>query len=208
MEDFSEEALRDKCLMCITSSHVFEYPLEETEYFHIICDPHPLTEGHILIIPYAHHAAIGEFSDEELAEFKQLHKRVSDFVQTHFGTVAVFEHGKFGQTVFHSHTHFLPFGGDLIDIIPEGEESCRPFKDLDVLHDIYAKDGGYLFLELNGKRRTIDPALAAPRFFRDRFANALGGPERGNWKTAHHDPHLMRQMSQENHTVQKLWGKA
>lgn len=208
MEDFSEEALRDKCPHCDTSSHAFNYPLEETAHFYIVCDAHPLTEGHVLIIPRAHLSGIGEFNDEQLVEFKELYERVSNFVSTNFGSVAVFEHGKLGQTVFHSHIHFLPFDGELADIVPEGEEFCRPLKNLDGLRSLYAQEGGYLFVEVGGKQWTVDPALAAPRFFRDRFANALGGPERGNWKTVHHNAHLMHEMSQENHAVQKLWRKA
>lgn len=205
MEDFSEEAIRDNCPHCDITSHAFEYVLEETEQFYIVCDAHPLEEGHILVIPKAHLAGIGEFNNDELAEYKQLHKRISDFVRRHYGSVAVFEHGKFGQTVFHSHVHFLPFTGTITDIIPEGDEYCRPLKNLDGLRDIYKKEGGYLFVEIDGKQWTIAPSLAEPRFFRDRFANALGGPERGNWKTAHHNPHTMHTMSQENHAVQKLW---
>jgi diadenosine tetraphosphate (Ap4A) HIT family hydrolase len=205
MQDFSEEAIRNNCPHCDIKSHAFEYVLDETELFHVVCDAHPLIEGHILVIPKAHRSCIGEFTPEEFAEFETLYKKVSDFVQANYGPVAIFEHGKFGQTVYHSHIHFLPFEGDTEDIIPEGTEYLRPLAKLADLYDVFAQDGGYLLLGVSGKLWTVDPELAAPRFFRDRFANVLGGPERGNWKTAHHDPHIMHQMSQDNHNVQKLW---
>lgn len=51
----------------------------------------------------------------------------------------------------------------------------------------------------------VDTGLGAPRFFRDRFAAALGKPERGNWKNIHTDEKIMATTHQENLRCIELW---
>lgn len=204
--DFSEENIRKNCPHCDPASHAFEYPLEPpVEDFYLLCDSNNIVEGHLLIIPKQHLSGIGEFSEALLEKFKPLHERTRQFVKDQYGSVAVFEHGKFGQTVFHSHIHYLPFTGKPTDIIPEGADKLRPLAKLEDLKDVYNRDGGYLFFSIGDEMWTVDPALAAPRFFRDRFAQALGVPERGNWKAMREDPAMMQTVVDMCHVTQKKW---
>ena len=204
--DFSEENIRKNCPHCDPSSHAFERRLEEpTGNFHLVCDPNPIVEGHVLIIPKQHLSCVGEFSDELLEEFKSIHKKALAFVKDQYGSAAAFEHGKFGQTVFHSHIHYLPFAGKPEDIVPEGRNKLRPLSTLEELKDIYAQDGGYLFFSIEDDMWTVDPSLAAPRFFRDRFASALGMPERGNWKAMRESETIMKTVAQMCEATQQKW---
>lgn len=208
IQDFSEENIRNNCPHCDTASHAFEYPLEPIEQagdFFLLCDSNNIVEGHTLIIPREHLAGIGEFSPDLLEKFKLAHAKMVEFVKSEYGSIAVFEHGKFGQTVFHSHIHYLPFVGRAEDIVPEGQDKLRPLLRLDDLRDIYNRDGGYLFFAIGDQMWTVDPALAAPRFFRDRFAQALGAPERGNWKAMREDPEVMKSVDKMCRRVQAKW---
>lgn len=203
---FSEENIRNNCPHCDPSSHAFEYPLEDpTDDFYLVCDPNSIVEGHLLVIPKVHVSCIGEFDDVLLEKFQSIHEKVRQFVADKYGSVAVFEHGKFGQTVFHSHIHYLPFAGAPTDIIPEGADTLRPLATLKELKDVYNRDGGYLFFSIGDDMWTVDPSLAAPRFFRDRFARAHGVPERGNWKAMRESEEIMKTVAGMCHATQQKW---
>lgn len=203
--DLSEEAIRAQCPHCDTSSMAFAYPLDETEGFHLVCDAHPLVEGHIMLISQEHLPCVGAYPADLLADFETAYQRCLDFVTHNYGEAASFEHGHFGQTVFHSHIHVLPFDGAIRDVVPEGADHCLELRRLNELADLYERDGGYLFASFGDRMWTVDPNLAAPRFFRDRFAAALGRPERSNWKATHDDERMMHVARQENQGVQERW---
>lgn len=205
MEDLSEQAIRANCPHCDRNSQAFTYLLEETKNFYIVCDAHPLEEGHILIIPKNHVSCIAEYSEELYKEFLELYKKCFDFVKKTYGSVSTFEHGKFGQTVFHSHVHFMPFTGTPTDIIPEGQEKLTKIHDLQALKTYFKHDGGYLFFSIEDNMWIVDVSLAAPRFFRDRFAIALQRPERGNWKTMRGNEELMQQGKKDDIATQSAW---
>jgi diadenosine tetraphosphate (Ap4A) HIT family hydrolase len=205
MTDFSEEAIRANCPHCDPTSHSFEYTLEKTEDFYVVCDANPIEEGHLLIIPKAHLSCIGEYPPELYDKFIALHQKVSNFVRSTYGSVGVFEHGKLGQTVFHSHVHYLPFAGKPEDIIPEGTDKIQPLSDLADLRAIFEREKGYLFFGIDDQHWTVDTELAAPRFFRDRFAVALKVPERGNWKAMREDPEIMKSVKAYNDATQAKW---
>ncbi len=206
-ENLSEEHIRKHCPHCDPASDAFADLLRETENFRIVCDHHPIVEGHILIIPKQHLSCVGEYSKELLDEFIGLYETVSAFVQKHYGTVSVFEHGKIGQTVFHSHVHFLPYAGDPVSIVPEGRSHLVALPSFTDLQGLYEHYGRYLFFSIGDLAWVVDPSLAAPRFFRDRFASVLGRPERGNWKEMHVDGQLMESGQTENAKVKALWKK-
>lgn len=206
-EDLSEESIRANCPHCDRDSQAFNDYLEETEHFHIVCDHHPLVEGHLLIIPKVHISCIGAFSEEMLADFMTIYERVSGFIQMNYGVVSAFEHGKLGQTVFHCHIHLLPFYGASDKIVPEGKAYMNSLSNIQQLREVFDRDEQYLFFSVEDQAWTVDTALAAPRFFRDRFAQALGNPERGNWKVMHEDVEMMAVSHLENLRCQELWRK-
>ncbi len=206
MEDLSEQAIRANCPHCDLASQTFNYLLEQTDNFSIVCDVHPIIEGHILIIPKQHISCIGEYPKELYEEFINLNDKVSDFLLKEYGSVSSFEHGIFGQTVFHSHIHYLPFRGNTKDIVPE-EEKIFKINDLSELQKLFKRDGGYLFFSIDKNKWSVDTNIVAPRFFRDRYAKVLGRPERGNWKSMRTEKSLMKQAVEENIRAQRKWRK-
>lgn len=206
--DLSEAAIRASCPHCDPGSHTFKFQLAETEQFRIVCDRNPLIEGHILIIPKEHRACIAEYTAEEFIEYEQIAERTAGFVAKTYGSVSIFEHGRFGQTVFHSHVHLLPFAGNPVAIIPEGEDRLEPLKSLKDLHARDERDDGYLYFDIEGEAWTVDVKLAAPRFFRDRFGAAVGHPERGNWKALQTNPHAAAELASECEALAAKWRAA
>lgn len=206
MEDLSEQAIRANCPNCALSSQTFTYMLEQTDNFYIICDAHPLVEGHILVIPKRHISCVGAYPENIFKEFLKLNEKVSQFLLKEYGSVSSFEHGIFGQTVFHSHIHYLPFNGTQSDIVPEKEKQFT-INGLSELQTLFKKDGGYLFFSIGKDKWSVDIDITTPRFFRNRFAAALNRPERGNWKSMRADKRLMEEGTRENLRTQKKWRK-
>lgn len=164
-----------------------------------------LREGHLLIIPKKHFSCLAEYSAELLAEFQDVYSNVSDFLISHYGSVASFEHGIWGQSVYHSHVHLLPFGGSPEEIIPEGK-----FRKIERWHDLqesFKKEGGHLFFSIGSEKWLADQSLSAPRVLRDRLAIALGCPERGNWKEMHNVKELMDEVEKEAAKTKEAWDK-
>jgi diadenosine tetraphosphate (Ap4A) HIT family hydrolase len=193
------------CPHCNTASFAFKHLLETTPGFSVVCDVHPLIEGHLLIIPKAHLSCIAEYPKDLFAEFCTLYERCREFVLSAYGSEASFEHGVIGQTVFHSHIHILPFALGPDFIVPEGPENLHPLKSLADLHGVFQKEGKYLYLSIAERMWTVNTALGAPRFFRDRFAAALGSTRRGNWKEMRQDEGLMSAAALEIARCKERW---
>ncbi len=203
MSDFP--SLVAGCPHCEEKSFVYDHALEHTENFRILCDVHPLCEGHLLIVPREHISCMGDCPPLLFGEFLNLYARCSRFLRSAYGNVSTFEHGKIGQTVFHAHTHLMPVIFDPVAIIPEGLAHLEPCDGVEELPLVFSRKGQYLFFSINDDAWLVDTALGAPRFFRDRFAAALGRPERGNWKTMREDAALMREASEEIAETKRKW---
>ncbi len=195
----------DNCDHCNRNSQAFTWVLEETENFYIVADVHALIEGHILIISKEHISCAGEYSVELFSEFIQLYDKAAGFIKKNYGSISSFEHGKIGQTVFHSHFHLLPFRGIAENIIPEGKSNLSSIQELFKLRRVYSLERHYLFFSIGSGKWVVSSSLAAPGFFRDRFAAALGRPERGNWKEMDGNSGLMKQVEDENEKVKSKW---
>ena len=126
-----------------------------------------------------------------------LYKLFSDFIKKEYGSVAAFEHGKIGQTVFHSHVHLLPYSGSAETIIPEGKKFFMSVKNLNSLKNFFEKDGKYLFFSLGKNMYLVDLKLAVLGFFRNRFAKALGNQSRGDWKLMRKNKIIMKKSNEE-----------
>jgi len=205
MEDLSEKAIQENCPHCDLASQAYRHQLDATKHFRIVADVHPLIAGHILIIPQQHVSCVGEYPDDLFREFITIYKKVSEFIERVYSSISSFEHGKIGQTVFHSHVHLLPFSGDVAAIIPEGQDRLKALGTISELKNSYEQNGQYLFFSIGDNKWTVDSALAQPGFFRHRFANAIGNPERGDWKKMHVNQKLMSIADQENKEVANHW---
>ncbi len=203
--ELSEKDIRENCPHCNSKSQAFEFPLLETKNFRVVCDAHPIIEGHLLIIPKEHVSCIAEYSGELYKEFLNLYQKFSDFLVSEYKAVSSFEHGIFGQTVFHSHVQMIPLGCSPLQIVPEGLDKIHKLKDLAGLKKLFELDGGYLFFSIGENKWTTDVSLSAPRFFRDRFSKALGRPERGNWKRMRENPELLKLAQKDDTATQNKW---
>ena len=206
-EDYSEQNLKNHCPHCDKNGWAFEFGLKEFEHFSVICDCHPLLEGHILIIPNRHVSCIGEYTQDEFSEFIRIYERMSHWISREYGAVATFEHGKIGQTVFHSHVHLLPVSANPEQIIPEGKAFFRPIESIENLIEIFQKENQYLFFSLGKEMWVVDASIGMPRFFRDRFASFIGKPERANWKETRRNPQLLDAGHAENKLCQQKFDK-
>lgn len=205
-KDFSDTIKPDSdCPHCNLKSFAYAFPLYESEKFTVICDVHPLIKGHLLIIPKQHLSCVGAYDLSHFNEVKELINKASVFLNKSFGKIAIFEHGIFGQSVFHSHIHLLPYSGDTETVVPEGKNHSREFFDISELKVELEINGGYLFLSIDNKNYLVDKDLVKPRFFRDRFAGVLDVAERGNWKEMRENEVLMKIAGEENREVAKLW---
>ncbi|MFA5076034.1 MAG: HIT family protein [Patescibacteria group bacterium] len=181
-------------------------PLVEEERFWVVCDRNPLTEGHILVIPREHISCVGNLVDDDFLQLKNWYQKISQFISNNYGPVAVFEHGIAGQTVPHCHVHFLPFNGNVADIISQADK-LKEVSSLDELRREFVNKGEYLFLEVGGKQYLVDTIIGYPRFFRELFAAALGAPERANWRVARQDPDINSKMDNEIKTLENKWNE-
>lgn len=142
-----------------------------------------------------------------MAEFNKLCSIFSNFIRNKYGSVSSFEHGKIGQTVFHSHVHLLPFAGATKKIVPEGEKFLTKIKHISDLKRVFEKDQKYLFFSIEEQLWLVDVGLGASRFFRDRFAKALGVTDRGNWKEMHQNSTLMLRANHDITKTKASWQK-
>jgi diadenosine tetraphosphate (Ap4A) HIT family hydrolase len=205
MNDFSKTNIIADCPHCNPKSFALKHPLEITDNFWVDCDVHPIVEGHILIIPRSHLSSMGEYPSNLFKEFEHLYNKFSAFIKQKFGSISTFEHGNIGQTVFHSHVHLIPYAGRWETIIPEGKKYIKPINDIKELQQIFQEDREYLFFTIGNHKWTVNTDIAVPRFFRDRFAYAIGNANRGNWKIMHQNKTLMDQANREIKSLEDKW---
>ncbi|NQV00430.1 MAG: HIT domain-containing protein, partial [Parcubacteria group bacterium] len=194
---------KNTCSHCEDSIYI-RYKLHEDNLFWIICDYHPLTEGHILIIPKEHISCMGDLGNKSFEHYKNLYKKVKSFIKNTYGPVGVFEHGIVGQTVFHAHTHLLPFDFKTREII-KNKSDLRNINSLDEIKNEFEKNKKYLFLENNDKIYLINTDLAFPRFFRDIFAEVLNVKDRANWKEAKNNIKLEKVLKSDIQNLIDKW---
>lgn len=104
-----------------------------------------------------------------------------------------------------SHVHLLPFKDEAGEIV--AEDKLTRIRNLSDLKGVFEREGKYLFFSIGDDSWTVDLALGEPRFFRDRFARALGVSERGNWKEIHSDKKIMSIANEEIMRLEKRWKK-
>jgi diadenosine tetraphosphate (Ap4A) HIT family hydrolase len=205
MTDLSEENLKKNCPHCDPHSFDLQYKLETSDNFYIICDSHPLIEGHILIIPKQHLSCIGVYPSDIIEELQTLYQKTKYFLHDTYGSVSTFEHGIVGQTVFHSHIQMFPYKGKIDTIIPEGEQHITTIGNIIDLQKVYAQDQQYMFVSIEEKNWIIDKDLGKPGFFRIRFGKALGREERARWKEMDKNKVLMQQGDEYIKQLMDAW---
>lgn len=195
------------CTFCDIKTLKSQNLIYEDDLFYVKCDDFPIAKGHLLIVPKKHLSCIGEYDENHYQRFKLIYAALSEFLATNFESISSFEHGIFGQTIFHSHVHLLPFNGEPQDIVPEpgGYYAIDGMSDL---HDKLKDDGGYLYFNVQNTMYLAIPSLRKPRFFRDRYAEVLRNNERKNWREVTNNTRLMQTMDLENQEIVRLWNQS
>ncbi len=136
-----------------------------SEHFSLLADNAPLVEGHALIIPRDHYACSGALPaawDDELLALKG---RVARFERQRYRPAIFFEHGVFGQSVYHAHLHAVPLGPSGLDMptLAAAAEG-RMVTGLADVRDWWETRGQYFYLEspLDHTERT-EAAIFPPR---------------------------------------------
>ncbi len=193
------------CAHCLGGSGL-AHPLYDDDLFWVVCDGSPLTEGHILIIPKEHIATMSNLSEINFRNYFVLYKKIKSFISIHYGAVAIFEHGVIGQTVFHAHTHFLPFDHSTEEIMPD-KSALRKIANLDEMKSEFEAKRKYLFFENKNQMWLVDTKLGFPRFFRDIFARLLNVEERADWQKARENEILRQQFKKDIFALKNKWMK-
>ena len=135
--------------------------LYDTPDFYVMADIGPLVEGHTLIIARPHLRCLGVMPPELDAVFLLLKDAVGAFLRRTYGTEPLFwEHGVFGQSVFHLHMHCIPV--PLPQIIPGvGVEVEGAPTDLRAIRTWFTEWGPYWYAEQGGTGYLCPPDLDA-----------------------------------------------
>lgn len=167
--------------------------IAETNKFFVIATLGQITDGgYVLIFPKRHVRCLGALRHEEMMNFIRLLLEVRGAIDAEYTFFpAMFEHGIVGQTVKHAHFHCVPSGVNL---------TTRVMNDFpQTLHEsFYIMNEGihcqrteklqpYLLWSSSRKYPLAhvwrDPHNVPAQYFRTILAEALGRPERANWRT-------------------------
>ena len=108
------------CRYCDTDYQTHERNVLSNEHFIANFDNHPVSPGHMKIIPKKHRDAIDELSDQEMIALKDMIHNAKELVceeHTPDGwNIGNNEGASAGQTIFHLHIHVIPrYAGDVAD---------------------------------------------------------------------------------------------
>ena len=111
------------CPFCrIVAGELPCHRLYEDERTVAFLDINPGTRGHLLVIPRAHAADLGEIEDEDVAASARTVKRMANRAREALGAAGVSIYQANGraawQTVFHYHVHVLPRYPDDTMVVP------------------------------------------------------------------------------------------
>jgi diadenosine tetraphosphate (Ap4A) HIT family hydrolase len=142
----------------------FASALATTEHFYLLADNAPLVEGHALLIPRDHYACLGALPAAWDDELRALKEQVARFETERYRPAIFFEHGVFGQSVYHAHLHAVPLGPSGLDVRSLAAPDGCPAEGLSDVRNWWETQGQYFYLESpsDDSERT-DAAIFPPR---------------------------------------------
>jgi len=187
------------CVFC-DKSKFEERLVGETKDFWAIATLGQITDGgYLLLVPKRHVECIGAMRIKEIRMLYALWGNILRAFQDEYGKpdALAFEHGVVGQTVKHAHLHLLPVRLDITRRIKNDFPDCKTeYVPLNKLIKIYRlkkspyilfNEPEYIDFPTGGTRVCWNPP-APPQYLRIVVAEALGHPERANWRAM--DPEL------------------
>ncbi len=109
--------MSESCIFCTV---VPEEVVLENRYAYVRYDKHPVSPGHLLIIPNRHFRSMFEATEPELSALWDLIRRARSFLDEEFApdgyNIGINDGAAAGQTVMHLHIHLIPrYTGDMND---------------------------------------------------------------------------------------------
>lgn len=195
----SVEGVESNCPFCDINQFK-ERLIAEIDGFFIIASLGQITNGgYVLLFPKKHVPCMGTLRREKASRMLSLANKVCRVLTREYGLkqsreslypVTLFEHGIVGQTVKHAHLHFLP---TILDLTPRilsdfPESQIEQIEYVGHLQNLYRKKpqpylNWMIGQEGNTKVRICWDPPAPPQYLRIIAAEALGRPERANWRT-------------------------
>lgn len=191
--------------------------IAEVDGFYIIATLGQITDGgYVLLFPVEHTLCMGALTNEQAEISDRITAKLAFALVAEYCTklpygslmpITLFEHGIVGQTIKHAHLHFLP---TVLDLTPKirGDFPYSAIKELkyagqlEVSYRISPRP--YLYWVTGKADDTTERACWNPpapaQYLRVIAAEALGRPERANWRTM--DPELDKRLWSE--TVRRL----
>lgn len=180
--------LLDDCAFCIdqpdNKSDIHERTIVQTPNFRVFPTLGQIVEGYVLIAPKEHYPCMGAMPEVLLDELVQLKDEANIRITNAYNKPIYFEHGVIGQTITHAHMHAMPFppDKDLFEVYYKSFPRYRELDSIKELKDIWKKEGVYLYYEINTHKFAFFTHIV-PQYARITVAEALGVPERANWRT-------------------------
>lgn len=154
-------------------------------------DDAPIVEGHVLIMPNAHHPSLADAPVHTAMEVDQLSSLIRSLYLETYGSFALFEHGRTGHCFLrsqdehichHAHVHALPLHADLVAEISLGQRTL--FNSWAEVAELAADLDGYLIAESSGGNRYFYPVTRSlPSHYLRTVAARLSGHEaRADWE--------------------------
>lgn len=177
--------MEKSCPFC-SPSQFGERFIGEIGSFNVVPTLGQITEGgYVLLVSKEHIPCWGGACDER--NLDRVVASLSAMLSKEYGgsPITIFEHGIVGQTVFHAHLHLIPetiaIGARVRNDFPNRIEQFEDFADFQLTYTFTERP--YLLWREPGNKLSVcwNPP-APPQYLRTVVAEALGKPERANWR--------------------------
>ena len=133
--------MSEKCVFCKSDGLNSGSVLYEGSSCIVIRNKHPLSKGHVLVIPKAHYKDIYEMPEETVSDMLSLTKEFNGVMLSKLHAIGVknaMNNGyAAGQRVFHAHMHVIPVYNDheAYNTKKKGHWRVGPSSELDKAYD-------------------------------------------------------------------------
>src|SRR3989338_247834 len=186
--------------------------IAEVDGFYVIATLGQITDGgYVLLFPVEHTPCMGALPNEKAEVSDRLIAKIAFAIVAEYRTklpfgslmpITLFEHGIVGQTVKHAHLHFIP---TVLDLTPRirvdfPDSVVKELQWAGQLEVSYRNNPRPYLYWVTGKAEDVAERVCwntpAPlQYLRVIVAEALGRPERANWRTM--DPELDKRLWSE-----------
>ncbi len=181
--------MKNDCIFCDRAEFEDRIIYEDERHYLIATVGQILrTGGYVLLIPKVHTPCLGAMGDQDILFLSRLQDKIVSAITNEYGmSPIIFEHGIVGQSIKHAHIHIAAAYVPMTKRIKSNFRHCKIQSDqsLTTMAASYRKlKKPYLMWQDFGEvmpNVCWDPP-APPQYLRIVVAEALGTPERANWK--------------------------